>query len=155
WRRGGGEWPDRTGSSAGRLFLLGMGRSVAGDALHGAIHQRLHLFLRVTLGIQEFLRGPVTPEAAHIRIGLGDLDGKLIRPGRVAPYVAEALELGLDRASEAVIRMTRVALALADVAVLEVRRREGVTLHVLEVLHEGRHHVARAARPHGRRLLQP
>src|SRR5215472_18504003 len=116
-----------------------MDRGVAGDALHAAIHERLHVLFRMTLGVQELLRVPVTAEAAHVRVGMGDLDGQLIGPGGVAPYMAEAFELGPDRASEAVIRMTRITLALADVAVLEVRRGEGVTLNVLEVLHEGRH----------------
>src|SRR5262249_34080469 len=119
-----------------------MGLPVACDALHGAVHKRLHVLFRMTGGVEELLRGPVTTEAAHVRVGLGDLDGQLIGPSSVAPYVAEAFELGLDRASETVIRMTRVALALADVAVLEVSGGEGGGLDGLEGLHQGGYPVA-------------
>src|SRR5262249_15275243 len=76
-------------------------------------------------------------------------------PGGEAPQVAEPLELGLDRAPEAVVRMTCVALAFADVAVLEVGGGERVALDVLEVLHEGRHHVTGTACPDGGRLFEP
>ena len=45
--------------------------------------------------------------------------------------------------------MTRVAVIVLDVAVLEVERRQRIALHVPEILHEGGHRVAGRARSDG------
>src|ERR1700730_12882495 len=118
---------------------------VASQAGHGAIHEVVHLLLRMAGRGQELLRGSVAAETADIRVGLVDLDGKVIGARRVAPHMAEAVELGLDGAEHAVVRMARLALALADIAVLEMLRGQGLALDVLEVLDERRHDMAGAA----------
>src|ERR671922_3061299 len=100
--------------------------------------------------LHELLRGGVAAEAAHVRVWPSDLDWLLVRPGGVAPHVAEPVELGADGAAEPVVGVTGVALAFLDVAVLEVRRRERIAVSILQIGDERRHHVARPARLHAR-----
>lgn len=91
---------------------------MAGQARHRAVHQGSHIFLRVARRVQELLGFSVASETADVRIGLGDLDRLLVQPRRIAPDVAQAGELGLEGAPEAVVGVAGVALVLANIAIL-------------------------------------
>src|SRR5262249_59626381 len=103
----------------------------------------------------EAVRLAVAAQASGVRIRRGDRDRHGVAPGRVSIYVAEPGELGHDRAPKPIIGVARVALVLADVAVLEVRGGESIALYVFQISDERGHDVTGSAGRHRRRALEP
>src|SRR5262245_61881147 len=109
-----------------------MGRPVTVQTRCRTCHQVRYLILRMSGGVQELLRLGVAAQTANVRVRLRDVDRKDVAAGRVPPHMAQAVELGLQRAGEAVVGMAGVAVMFLYVAVLEMRGGERVALDVLQ-----------------------
>src|SRR5262245_20473683 len=107
----------------------------------------------MSTGVQELLRLAMASKTSQVRIRLGDLDGQDVGSGRVAPDVAEAVDLGLEGAGKPVIGVARVALVFLNVPILEMRGGERVALLVLQIADVRAHDVERTSRCDGGRAF--